>query len=71
VHGYTTAFWWAVGIFVLGFLLTIAIFPGRAKPRVPTVKTALARHAICNCHHFDAADGAGDVVGVATGAGAR
>src|SRR5207244_11111680 len=25
VHGYTTAFWWAVGIFALGFLLALAI----------------------------------------------
>jgi MFS family permease len=54
VHGYTTAFWWAVGIFALGFLLAIVILPGPAKPRVPTVKAALARHAIGNCHHSDA-----------------
>src|SRR6202035_2830626 len=25
VHGYTTAFWWSVGIFVLGFILATAI----------------------------------------------
>jgi EmrB/QacA subfamily drug resistance transporter len=58
VHGYTTAFWWSVGIFALAFLLAITILPGRAKPRVPSVKAALARHAIGNCHHSDAADGA-------------
>jgi hypothetical protein len=51
VHGYTTAFWWGVGIFALGFLLAIVILPGRITPRVPTVKAALARHAIGNCHH--------------------
>src|SRR5256714_15211756 len=56
VHGYTTAFWWGVGIFALGFLLAIVILPGRAKPRVPTIKAALARHAIGNCHYSDAAD---------------
>jgi hypothetical protein len=58
VHGYTTAFWWAVGLFALGFLLAIVILPGPAQPRVPTIKAALARHAIGNCHHSDAADGA-------------
>src|SRR6476620_9726368 len=53
VHGYITAFWWAVGIFALGFLLALVILPGPARPRVPTVKTALARNAIGNCHHYD------------------
>jgi hypothetical protein len=66
VHGYTTAFWWAVGIFALGFLLALVILPGPAKPRVPTVKAALARHAIGNCHHSDAADGAGHVLAPTT-----
>jgi EmrB/QacA subfamily drug resistance transporter len=55
VHGYTTAFWWAVGIFVLGFLLAALILPGRARPRVPTLRAAMARHAIGNCHHFEPA----------------
>jgi hypothetical protein len=63
VHGDTTAFWWAVGIFALGFLLAMVILPGRAKPRVPNVRAALARHAIGNCHHFEAADGATTGVG--------
>ncbi|MDQ6811993.1 MAG: MFS transporter [Actinomycetota bacterium] len=58
VHGYTTAFWWAAGIFALGLLLALLILPGRTKPRAPTVKTALARLAIANCHHVDAAHGA-------------
>jgi hypothetical protein len=67
VHGYTTAFWWGVGIFVLGFLLAIVILPGPAKPRVPSVKAALARHAIGNCHHSDAADGPRHVLDATTG----
>src|SRR5450631_2918473 len=71
VHGYTTAFWWAVGIFALGFLLAIVILPGRAKPRVPTVKAALARQAIGNCHYSDAADEARRVLGATTGAAGR
>jgi hypothetical protein len=71
VHGDTTAFSWAVGIFALGFVLAMAILPGRGKPRVPTVRAALARHAIGGCHHFEAADGAPDELGATTGAGAR
>jgi len=72
VHGYTTAFWWSVGIFVLGFLLAVVILPGRAKPRVLSVRAALARHAIGNCHHSDAADsGAPLGLGATTAGGGR
>jgi EmrB/QacA subfamily drug resistance transporter len=71
VHGDTVAFWWAVGIFVVGFLLALVILPGRTVPRVPTVRAALARHAIGNCHHFDAADAAPRGLGATTGAGGR
>jgi EmrB/QacA subfamily drug resistance transporter len=71
VHGYTVAFWWAVGIFVLGFLVAVVILPGRARPRVPTVRCAFARHAIGNSQYFEAADGAQDGLGATTGAGGR
>src|SRR5271170_7282514 len=70
VHGYTTAFWWAVGIFVLGFLLAMVILPGRAQPRVPTLQTALARQAVGNCHHREAAVARREV-GATTGGGGR
>ena len=30
VHGYTTAFWWSFGIFILGFVLAMVILPGRS-----------------------------------------
>ena len=70
VHGYTVAFWWAVGIFVLGFLLALVILPGRAKPRVATVTAALARCAIGNCHYLEPVGGARDGVGATTGAAA-
>jgi EmrB/QacA subfamily drug resistance transporter len=63
VHGYTTAFWWSVGIFVLGFLLALVILPGRCPAPAPTVRSALARHAIGNCHDFEPADGAPQSVG--------
>jgi MFS family permease len=72
VHGYTAAFWWSVGIFVLGFFLALVILPGRARPGVvPTLRAALARHAIGNCHHRDAAVGARQGLGATTGAGGR
>src|SRR6476660_1744271 len=71
VHGYTSAFWWSVGIFALAFLLAIVILPGRTKPRVPTLRAALARLAIGNCHHFEAADGARHRRSATTGAGGR
>ena len=71
VHGYTTAFWWAVGIFVFAFLLAIVILPSTAKPRVPTLKAALARHAIGNCHHSDGANDARHVLGATTDAARR
>jgi len=32
VHGYTTAFWWGVGIFALGLLIAVIVFPARARP---------------------------------------
>ena len=32
VHGYTTAFWWAVGIFAIGLVVALVVFPGRVQP---------------------------------------
>ena len=71
VHGYTTAFWWSVGILALGFLLALVILPGRAKARVPTVRAAIARNAIGNCQYFEAAEGDRPALGATTGAAGR
>src|SRR5262245_43872866 len=71
VHGYVTAFWWSVGIFALGFLLALVILPGRAESRVSSLRAALARQAIGNCHHFEPAAGAAEGLGATTGAAAR
>jgi EmrB/QacA subfamily drug resistance transporter len=71
VHGYTTAFWWSVGIFALAFLVALAILPARHKPRVPTLKAALARLAIGNCHHFESAAADPQPLAATTGAAAR
>jgi hypothetical protein len=58
VHGDTTAFWWGVGIFGLGFLLTLLIVPGRCEGRSATTITALARQAIGNCQYEETEEGA-------------
>jgi EmrB/QacA subfamily drug resistance transporter len=58
VHGDTTVFWWAAGIFGLGFLLTLVIMPSRCEARTATTVVALARHAIGACHHSETAEAA-------------
>ena len=35
VHGYTTAFWWAAGIFGVGLLIAVLVFPMRVRPVAP------------------------------------
>jgi EmrB/QacA subfamily drug resistance transporter len=57
VHGDTTAFWWAAGVFGVGVLLALLILPSRCEARTATTIAALARHAIGNCHHDETADG--------------
>ena len=58
VHGDTTAFWWAAGIFGLGFLLVLVILPVRCETRPASVRAAVARYVIGNCHYDESADGA-------------
>jgi hypothetical protein len=58
VHGDTTAFWWAAGIFGLGFALVLVILPSRCEARTATGLVALARHAIGNCDLDESAAGA-------------
>ena len=36
IHGYTTAFWWASGIFALGLAVAIVVFPARVNPAQAT-----------------------------------
>ena len=41
IHGYTTAFWWATGIFAVGLIVALVVFPARIKPeREPAVGDA-------------------------------
>ena len=58
VHGDTTAFWWAAGIFGLGFLLALVILPVRCEARSASVRAALARHVIGNCDYDETEEGA-------------
>src|SRR6476620_2973808 len=51
VHGDTTAFWWAAGIFGLGFVLALVILPAQCETRPASARAALARLVIGNCHH--------------------
>ena len=58
VHGDTTAFWWAAGIFGLGFVLTLVILPVRCEARPASVRAAVARLVIGNCNYDETEDGA-------------
>jgi hypothetical protein len=58
VHGDTTAFWWAAGIFGVGFVLALVILPSQCEARTASTLTALARHAIGNCDHEESVNGA-------------
>jgi EmrB/QacA subfamily drug resistance transporter len=55
IHGYTTAFAWAAGIFGLGVLLALLILPRKAGLRACSLKTALAR-GLAYAHHVEPAD---------------
>jgi EmrB/QacA subfamily drug resistance transporter len=42
IHGYTTAFWWAAGIFGLGLLVALLVLPSNAAAPAQPVPAALA-----------------------------
>jgi len=54
VHGYTTGFAVAAGIFATGLVLALLILPSKAGANECTLRTALAR-GIAYAHHLDAA----------------
>ncbi len=66
VHGDTTAFWWAAGIFGLGFVLTLVIFPVRCETRPASVRAAVARLVIGNCNYVETEEGAAVTDGART-----
>lgn len=69
VHGYTAAFWWATGVFALGFFLALVILPSRCESRTATPTSAIARLAVGNCHHAESEEGAPAGAGATSRAG--
>jgi EmrB/QacA subfamily drug resistance transporter len=55
IHGYTTAFTWAAGIFSLGLVLALLILPRKAGRAACSLKNALAR-GLSYAHHTEPAD---------------
>ena len=42
IHGYTTAFWWAAGIFALGLIVALVILPSSIRAPVAAPEPSLA-----------------------------
>ncbi len=42
VHGYTTAFWWAAGIFAVGLLVALLVLPSSVRTPAPAAGPSLA-----------------------------
>jgi hypothetical protein len=40
VHGYTTAFWWAAGIFAVGLLIALLVLPPGRESRASFARAA-------------------------------
>jgi EmrB/QacA subfamily drug resistance transporter len=40
IHGYTTAFWWAAGIFAVGLSVALVVLPGNVRPVAAPVAEA-------------------------------
>jgi EmrB/QacA subfamily drug resistance transporter len=53
VHGYTTGFWWAAGIFGIGLLMALVVLPSKAGAHECSLRTALSR-GIAYAHHLEA-----------------
>ncbi len=53
VHGFTTGFWWAAGIFAVGFLMALVVLPSKAGAHECSLRTALSR-GIAYAHHLEA-----------------
>ena len=42
IHGYTTAFWWAAGIFAVGLLVAVVVLPPKIALAAPAAEVSLA-----------------------------
>src|SRR6202020_2656832 len=54
VHGFTTGFWWAAGIFAVCFVMALVVLPSKAGAHECSLRTALSR-GIAYAHHLEAA----------------
>jgi hypothetical protein len=57
IHGYSTAFWWAVGIFAIGLLASLVVLPSKVRTGECSVRKALSR-GLAYALHLEPADGA-------------
>ena len=55
VHGYTTAFWWAAGIFAVGLVASLVVLHSKVRCPECGIRKALAR-GIAYAHHLEPAD---------------
>ncbi len=46
VHGYTTAFWWGAGLFAVGLIIAVTVFPARLRPVSPGAEPADAEASL-------------------------
>jgi EmrB/QacA subfamily drug resistance transporter len=42
IHGYTTAFWWAAGIFAVGLVAAVTILPAKLRAPAPSAEVSVA-----------------------------
>jgi EmrB/QacA subfamily drug resistance transporter len=42
IHGYTTAFWWAAGIFAVGLVVAVTILPTKIRAPAPSAEVSVA-----------------------------
>ena len=68
VHGYTTAFWWSVGIFALGLVAALVVLPSRVTTGECSVRKALSR-GLAYALHLDRRPGTPETDAAPVGAG--
>ena len=68
IHGYTTAFWWALGIFAIGLVAALVVLPSKVRTGKCSVRKALSR-GLAYALHLDRAVGTPETDAAPVGAG--
>jgi MFS family permease len=68
IHGYTTAFWWAAGIFAIGLLAAVVVLPSKVRTGECSLRKALSR-GLSYAHHLEHADAPPETDAAPAGAG--